>query len=146
MLQYSTRWVITTSTFQLQYVDYDYVSLVNSFLPRLPIFSPVVESHRWQDENWPLTVPAELCRMQPRSVLGHHPLKSWKAHHVPVFPLKRKHIMVLQSTTVGKGWECENLKGGWRHQGCWLEAFATKTRLIYVDLKPCEGDHKLFQA
>lgn len=35
VLQYNTRSVITTSTLQL-YVDY--VSLVNSFLPRLPIF------------------------------------------------------------------------------------------------------------
>ena len=129
MLRYSTRSVITTSTFQLHV---DYVSLVNSFLPHLPIFSPVVASHLCEDENWPLTVPALLCRMQSRIVLGHHPLKSWKAHHVPVFPLKRKHIMVLQSTTFGKGWECENWKGVWRHRGWWLETFSTTTRLMYV--------------
>ena len=62
------------------------------------------------------------------------------------FSSKREQIMVLQSTRVGKGWECEKKNGGLKTSGCWLETFATKTRLIYVDLKPCEGDHKLFQA
>ena len=142
MLQYSTRSVITTSTLQL-YVDY--VSLVNSFLPHLPIFpsrgiTPL--------SGWKLTLD-RACSTLPNAIANRarspscgkregtscpscSPQKG--THHGFAKHNRRQRLRIVKKSIV------------WRHRGWWLRTFATRKRLMYVDLKLSEGDHTLFQA